>query len=146
MLCIIIGHLANSSINRVVFTFHVMIFYLISGYFISEKKTLGAFIKTRFRKLIIPYWLSCAVIIAISTIYGILRKGMPGAFAAMKEWILASLYGSGTNTPFDITPIGAIWFLLASFLWYSTRYVFCFIYVFGLFSQEDEERMGQNRC
>lgn len=33
----------------------------------------------------------------------------------MKEWILASLYGSGTNTPFDITPIGAIWFLLASF-------------------------------
>lgn len=39
----------------------------------------------------------------------------PGAFAAMKEWILASLYGSGTNTPFDITPIGAIWFLLASF-------------------------------
>lgn len=33
----------------------------------------------------------------------------------MKEWILVSLYGSGTNTPFDITPIGAIWFLLASF-------------------------------
>ena len=33
MICIILGHLNNSLINRVVFTFHVPIFFLYHGLF-----------------------------------------------------------------------------------------------------------------
>lgn len=35
IICIILGHLNNSLINRVVFTFHVPIFFFITGYFMS---------------------------------------------------------------------------------------------------------------
>lgn len=34
ILCIILGHLGIRQINRIVFTFHVPIFFFITGYFI----------------------------------------------------------------------------------------------------------------
>ncbi len=37
IICIILGHSDNWLIIRVVFTFHVPIFYFISGYFVNEK-------------------------------------------------------------------------------------------------------------
>ena len=37
MICIILGHLGNASINRIVFTFHVPIFFFITGYFTNKK-------------------------------------------------------------------------------------------------------------
>ena len=32
IICIVLGHLGNNTINRVVFTFHVPIFFFITGY------------------------------------------------------------------------------------------------------------------
>ena len=40
MICIILGHLGNDTINRIVYPFHVPLFFLIAGYFINEKKNL----------------------------------------------------------------------------------------------------------
>ena len=36
MFSIVLGHLGVSSINRVVFTYHLPIFYLISGFFFHD--------------------------------------------------------------------------------------------------------------
>ena len=36
MICIVLGHLGIADINRFVFTFHLPIFYLITGYFINK--------------------------------------------------------------------------------------------------------------
>ncbi len=47
IICIILGHLNNSLINRVVFTFHVPIFFFITGYFMSSKYKIGDFIKKK---------------------------------------------------------------------------------------------------
>ncbi len=55
IICIILGHLGVAEINRVVFTFHVPIFFLITGYFVSSKRTVRQFIKVKFRTLIVPY-------------------------------------------------------------------------------------------
>lgn len=117
MLCIILGHLGNANINRVVFTFHVSIFYVISGFFISEKKEYGTYIKSRLKALIVPYYLTCIAIVVIGTVEGFILHGTVGAFDAMKEWVYASLYGAGDSysSPFYIKAIGAIWFLWASF-------------------------------
>ena len=54
ILCIIIGHLgrpAINTINRVVFTFHVPIFFLISGFFFSEEGDILPFIKKKLKCL-----------------------------------------------------------------------------------------------
>ena len=36
IICIILGHLGSNQINRIVFTFHVPIFFIITGYFTNR--------------------------------------------------------------------------------------------------------------
>lgn len=47
MICIILGHLGNANINRIVFTFHVPIFFFITGCFTNKKRDLNDFIKIK---------------------------------------------------------------------------------------------------
>lgn len=120
MICIILGHLKVNNIDRVVYTFHLPIFFLISGYFVSEKGTLSEFIKKKFRTLIVPYILTCLVMILIAGGIGLYAGEISGAGKAMGEWGLASLCGSGMayTKPFYIRTIGALWFLWAAFWGY----------------------------
>ena len=70
MICIILGHLGNPAINRVVFTFHVPIFFFITGYFTSTKRSLPEFTKNKIRTLLVPYAISCLAIIILGTMLG----------------------------------------------------------------------------
>ncbi|MCR5777398.1 MAG: acyltransferase family protein, partial [Lachnospiraceae bacterium] len=114
IICIILGHLGQSSINRIVFTFHVPIFYFISGYFISRTKDLREFVHNKFKSLIIPYIITCVCIILLSIPLSIIKKA--GVHPVL-EWVYASLYAAGDSytEPFYIKGIGAIWFLWATF-------------------------------
>ena len=114
MICIILGHLGNPSINRVVFTFHVPIFFFITGYFTNNKRRLPEFAKNKLRTLIVPYIIACLAIIILGTLLGAHHGDAASAF---KGWLSASLYGSGGSdtVPFTIKGIGAIWFLWATF-------------------------------
>ena len=117
MICIVLGHLGSSIINRVVFTFHVPIFYLISGYFISAEEKLSSFIVKKLRTLIVPYYLTCGIIVVLGFLKGLVVSGIGTALADAKYWIYASIYGAGDSyqEPFFIAAIGAIWFLWALF-------------------------------
>lgn len=114
MICIILGHLGNPAINRVVFTFHVPIFFFITGYFTSTKRSLPKFTKNKIRTLLVPYAISCLAIIILGTMLG---AHYGDAASAFKGWLSASLYGAGGSytVPFTIKGIGAIWFLWATF-------------------------------
>lgn len=114
MICIILGHLGNSYINRVVFTFHVPLFFFITGFFTNSKRPTKEFIKVKFRTLIVPYMLTCIVIILLGTLEGLISGD---AISVFMRWSYASLYGAGDSytTPFYIPAIGALWFLLATF-------------------------------
>lgn len=117
IICIILGHLGVGEINRVVFTFHVPIFFFITGYFTNDKLSIGEFIKNKARTLIVPYICACFAIILIGTIISAITQGPDAAIRTALEWIYASAYGAGDSytEPFYIKGIGAIWFLLASF-------------------------------
>lgn len=114
IICIILGHLGIHNITRVVFTFHVPIFYLITGYFVSRKEGVRDFAIKKARTLLVPYYVTSAVMIAVAAGIG-LRDG--SALHNVKEWTYAALYASGGryDKPFYIKEIGAIWFLWASF-------------------------------
>lgn len=114
IICIILGHLGNSNINRFVYTFHVTIFYLITGYFISTKRPVKDFVKVKFRTLIVPYILTCIVIITLGTLKGLFNGHTISNFIT---WSYASLYGAGDSytSPFYIYAIGGLWFLWAAF-------------------------------
>ncbi len=139
MISIIIGHLGEPAINRVVFTFHVPVFFFITGYFLSDKKSIKDFIKNKARTLLVPYAVTCAVIVFTGIMIG-LRNGNAGDEAC--KWLYASVYGAGDNyqEPFYIKGIGAIWFLWATFwgsmfLRISLKFnsVFRVLFVLGLF-------------
>lgn len=116
MLCIILGHLGIYEIDRVVFTFHVPIFYIITGYFLSKKYEVKTFIKEKARTLLLPYGVTCVAMILFGMLFASLLEG-PTVAETARHWIVAAIYGSGVNytEPFVVHKIGAIWFLLASF-------------------------------
>lgn len=116
MYSIVLGHLGNSTINRFVFTYHLPIFYLISGYFFHyPQETDKIFLRKKARSFLFPYYITCLVICLLA---------IPLAMISGEDWkltlwhnILASFYGAGDNwtEPFPVYSIGAIWFLWAEF-------------------------------
>lgn len=114
IICIILGHLGDENINRVVFTFHVPIFFFITGYFTNSERNITEFAKNKLRTLIVPYIVTCLLIVILGTMDG-WNKGNP--LYALEYWSKASLYGAGTEHMelFFIPPIGALWFLWATF-------------------------------
>lgn len=116
ILCIILGHFGVYEVDRVVFTFHVPIFYIITGYFLSKKYELKTFVKDKVRTLLVPYGITCIAMVLLGMIFAALLKE-ESVLDVAGRWMMASFYGSGINytEPFVIHKIGAIWFLLASF-------------------------------
>lgn len=115
IISIIIGHLDIEIVNRIVFTYHIPVFLLITGYFMNEKRSIKEFAINRLRTLMIPYAVTCIVIILLGTLEGFLIGNPVGM---LKRWVMASAYGSGGTyyEPFMIYQIGAIWYLPASYV------------------------------
>lgn len=119
ILCIIAGHMGNAAINNFVFTFHVPIFFLISGYFLKNNTSLKEFAAKKYKQLIYPYIITCICIIVGVTLSNIIRtRSLEYLVEDVKTWFIASVYGSGSieySTPFYMGQIGAVWFLTALF-------------------------------
>ena len=68
MLCIIAGHFGIVSAERFVFTFHVPLFFLLSGYFLSTKVSFLPFMKQKARQLLVPYYVTGVVLLIVATV------------------------------------------------------------------------------
>ena len=118
IICVILGHLGIYNINRVVFTFHMPIFFLISGYFISTKDLFKDFREKKFREIIGPYLFTCFLICVLSIPMSCFLH--QDVLHNVFMWVCGSFYGAGLPdvpiifkhySPF----IGALWFLPALF-------------------------------
>lgn len=122
IILVIIGHSRIPSIAlHFIFSFHMPIFFLCSGYFFKEI-SFNEIVLKNFRRLIIPYIVTCILIILFSQSIEILKFFVRHSFnlSPLKYWVVASIFGSGTtlkNGPLlsSLPQIGAIWFLLALF-------------------------------
>lgn len=124
ILMVIVGHCGSlpSPITKAIFSVHMPLFFILSGYFYNPKPNMDKkiFIKKSAKSLLVPYALTCVFVIALRIIRTIIAKG--DVFYTCKLWLFASLYGSGTIVPdffsehgIPMRIIGAIWFLLALF-------------------------------
>ena len=113
MISIILGHIRISAINPFVFTYHVPVFLLITGYFIRNRSSVKEFAFKRMKSMMLPYLVTCIVIILLSALLG-LRDGT--SWEGIKKWAWASVYGAGTTyqKPFYVQMIGPLWFLPAT--------------------------------
>lgn len=103
-----------SRLNQIIYSFHMPLFFLISGYFFKPKPfNIG--IKGYFKRLIIPYIFTIIIILSIAIIQSVINKD----FDNIIKWGIAALWGNGSNMGnalfHDVKIIGAIWFLLSMF-------------------------------
>lgn len=124
---VIVGHAAIrlGGISRAailvcqfVFSFHMPLFFILSGYFIHAGRQFAW--HKEGRRLIVPYLATALVVVVGMTMsYLILHDASPGV--RIRElslaWVNAAMFGAGdvrANTLWPQTVrIGAIWFLLA---------------------------------
>nr|WP_197029666.1 acyltransferase family protein [Clostridium sp. 12(A)] len=116
IISVIIGHYDyRPPVQNLIFSFHMPIFFILSGYFFKNV-SWNELIKKKTRQLIIPYVFTSFGVI-ISSIIWDLFYNINNLKQNVLRWISAALYGSGNTyeTPYYIPQIGAIWFLLALF-------------------------------
>ncbi len=117
IIAVVIGHMDLTTLNKFIFSFHMPLFFLISGYFLSNKLSVSQLAKRKAKQLLIPYTFTCICICILSVVEDIAFDNGENLLYNLKMWIYASLYGSGGEyfEPFYIKRIGALWFLLAMF-------------------------------
>lgn len=117
ILCVIAGHMGIDAIDRVVYPFHMPLFFMISGFFLSANINIKDFLQKKVRQLLIPYGFSCLGICVLSVLSNLMLKKFDVMWYDLIEWIYASFYGACLDyeTPYHIKGIGILWFLLALF-------------------------------
>lgn len=118
ILCVILGHLGIYNIVRTVYVFHMPIFFIISGYFLSQRQEFKTFCKNKARGLLLPYYCTCFFICILSIPLAIFLKH--SVLKTVWNWIGGSLYAAGIVEVHGLIPhmpifIGALWFLWALF-------------------------------
>lgn len=117
IISVIIGHYDyRPMLQNFIFSFHMPIFFLISGYF-YKNVPWNDFFRKKARQLIVPYIITSIGVIISSMIWDFYFNFYNMKYNVLR-WISAALYGSGNtyDTPYYIPQIGAIWFLLALFI------------------------------
>ena len=109
LIAVVLGHIGIRSINSVVYTFHLPVFFIVTGYFINKKRSILDFIKNKARYLLLPYALICIIYFFFAKISGI--------DLSVKQWLVSALYAAGDSytEPFTVQAIGVPWFLWAAF-------------------------------
>ena len=120
IICVIVGHMGYRALDRVIFSFHMPLFFLISGYFLDEKRSSKEGLIKRSRQLLPPYIFTCVCIVSLIALKDLLvvlirHENVSVLFYDLGKWLYASFYGAGTShdRPFSVVQIGPIWFLLA---------------------------------
>ena len=101
--------------------YHVPLFFLVAGFFVSTNKPMGKFVREKALRLLVPYILTCAVIGVFvlwrKLVWGVIHP--PTHWDTVREFLWSVLYGAGTrfpSLPEGVSHIGAIWFLEALFV------------------------------
>lgn len=117
IILVVIGHnyMISVPIRHLIYSFHMPLFFLISGYLYKPKSVKASLIRD-VRYLLVPYFITCALAVA----FYCLTYLKSGVSAQLRYYFLATFCGSGipheckiwANLPI----IGAIWFLPALFI------------------------------
>lgn len=117
ILLVVLGHsdlaLISPYLHQFIYSFHVPLFFFLSGYFFHVKNPLGVFIKKQFNAILKPYLFTIILIYLVSISFTNMR------FATALGRIVKSLYATG----FYIEWI-PLWFLPSLFITSLLAYFF----------------------
>lgn len=113
IIAVIIGHLTTIG-HSFVFSFHMLLFFIVSGYFYHRSGVLIMMAKDA-KHLLVPYLYTCISCALFYLLLSILKRQ-----DLISNWVIAAVYANGTvyhtSAYLSHVPvIGAIWFLWALF-------------------------------
>ena len=115
IILVIIGHFSFLPLQvwKFIFSFHMPLFFIVSGYLFKPKGIKESLSKD-FKRLMIPYFVTCLIILAFYLAYW-LKSGDGSQF---NYYLIASLVGNGSKNHecmflSNLPSIGAIWFFPA---------------------------------
>lgn len=120
IILVILGHsIIGLKANDFIFSFHMPIFFIVSGILFKEKDVLFV-IKHNAQRLLIPYAVTSGILIIARAISAYIQNWtMPQIKNLMINTFIGALFGYGVDEGrkwfFEIWRIGAIWFILAFF-------------------------------
>ncbi len=121
IICIIAGHFGMVRVDNVVYSFHVAVFFILSGYTLKQQPLKGKFLKQKFIRLMVPYFLTCLCVMLMDMVNSLLagRTSIFEITSVISNDLSRSFDASGYATAIgsvDIgSRIGAIWFFPALF-------------------------------
>lgn len=115
IILVLVAHSLGGYISKFAYTFHMPLFFILTGLFISEVKNVnfatyfGKAIRKDFRRLIIPALFTIAIILAISCLYYVL----PGSYLQSP---ISLIWNDDPEKPLSyVNSLGNLWFLFALF-------------------------------
>lgn len=131
IICIIAGHTGISFVCYFVQTFHVPIFFFISGYF-YKNRSIGESIAKSAKRNIMPYLFICLFLLIYNLIISVvdyfINGGDPQFIEVIIGWFCAFIFSrtyESTILGYKIYSVGASWFLPAFFISYMVFALIC---------------------
>lgn len=115
MLAIMYGHIHGPGESVVfLYQFHVPIFFILGGYLLDDRTSIGLFVQRKAKRLLVPFLITAMFVIVVAW-----ALNMRFEVEFDTNFIIGTLYGSGTLknlNPSNDCYIGALWFLEAMFV------------------------------
>ena len=126
--CVVYGHITprNSLLTRCIYSFHMPIFFMISGFlfnFEEYQHCIGKFFKHKTVRLLVPYFVSIFLLFLYWLIFQcpkpFINTPADTVFGNLFDYAIHALYGNGkydlSHTVSWAGHVGALWFLVALF-------------------------------
>lgn len=135
ILLVVLGHCLPpySLMNRIIFSFHMPLFFIISGFFFNKSNNFITILKKRIISLLVPYYFTCLMLLFLWFIFECPNPIIDTPIQSIKNilvnHIIGYLYGSGNvnicKSIRNIQPVGAAWFIPCLFVVNVLYFIFC---------------------
>ena len=122
IICVVIGHVGAidmpQALVRFCFTFHMPLFFVLSGWFLRPTERLtGEFLRKNVKGLLVPYYVIGLVFVVVACAKCLVMDGAGSLLATIARSVVQLGYAAGAREglPAGVEPIGAIWFLWGLF-------------------------------
>ena len=112
IVCVCLGHLGIESIDRVVFTVHMPLFFILSGMFLNGDVPFSEFIKKKSKRLLVPYYVTGGIICSLVFWADVFRKMWERILTDLCSMFIAVLCGSCFKVSHVIVGVLLLFYIL----------------------------------